>query len=79
MSELNWLGQIAGTDTTATALRAMLLYITAFPTCYAALQAAIDKSVNSGKISSPITDSDLGNQRHFHIYTVIKEGLRKFP
>ncbi|KAF7872456.1 hypothetical protein EAF04_003377 [Stromatinia cepivora] len=67
---------IAGTDTTATAIRAMLLYITTSPTCYTALQATIDEGVKNGKVSSPITDTEA--KAFPYLQAVIKEGLRKF-
>ncbi|KAM0318362.1 hypothetical protein ACHAO8_001753 [Botrytis cinerea] len=69
--------RIAGTDTTATAIRAMLLHIAASPTCYAALQAAIDEGVENGKISSPVTDTE--TRALPYLQAIIKEGLRKFP
>ncbi|KAF7931596.1 uncharacterized protein EAE98_004332 [Botrytis deweyae] len=68
---------IAGTDTTATAIRAMLLHITTSPTCYMALQAAIDEGVKNGEISSPVTDAEA--RAIPYLQAVIKEGLRKFP
>ncbi|TGO42578.1 hypothetical protein BHYA_0007g00800 [Botrytis hyacinthi] len=68
---------IAGTDTTATAIRAMLLHITTSPTCYTALQAAIDEGVKNGKMSSPVTDNEA--RAIPYLQAVIKEGLRKFP
>ncbi|EDN97121.1 hypothetical protein SS1G_02049 [Sclerotinia sclerotiorum 1980 UF-70] len=69
--------RIAGTDTTATATRAMLLHITTSPTCYTAFQAAIDEGVKNGKISSPITDAEAKELPY--LQAVIKEGLRMFP
>ncbi|KAJ8071476.1 hypothetical protein OCU04_001796 [Sclerotinia nivalis] len=68
---------IAGTDTTATAIRAMLLYITTSPTCYTAFQAAVDEGIKNGKISSPKTDTEA--KAFPYLQAVIKEGLRKFP
>ncbi|KAF7886953.1 uncharacterized protein EAF02_003600 [Botrytis sinoallii] len=69
--------QIAVTDTTAMAIRAMLLHITTSPTCYMALQAAIDEGVKNGEISSPVTDNEA--KAIPYLQAVIKEGLRKFP
>ncbi|TGO46521.1 hypothetical protein BCON_0320g00090 [Botryotinia convoluta] len=68
---------IAGTDTTAMAIRAMLLHITTSPTCYTALQAVIVEGVKNGKISSPVTDAEA--RAIPYLQPVIKEGLRKFP
>lgn len=55
----------------------MLLHITTSPTCYAALQAAIDEGVKNGKISSPVTDTEA--KAIPYLQAAIKEGLRKFP
>ncbi|QSZ33683.1 hypothetical protein DSL72_005254 [Monilinia vaccinii-corymbosi] len=68
---------IAGTETTATAISAILLYITTSSSCYTALQAAIDDSINGGKISSPVTDAEA--RAIPYLQAVIKEGLRIFP
>ncbi|TGO18029.1 hypothetical protein BTUL_0013g00530 [Botrytis tulipae] len=69
--------RIAGTDTTAQAIRAMLLHITTSPTSHTALQAAIDEGVKIGKIYSPVTDT--GAKAIPYLQAAIKEGLQKFP
>ncbi|KAI9647240.1 hypothetical protein NHQ30_003623 [Ciborinia camelliae] len=68
---------VAGTDTTATAIRSTLLHIITSPSCYTALQAVIDDGINDGRISSPITDVEAKSL--LYLQAVIKEGLRIFP
>ncbi|CAK7271329.1 hypothetical protein SEPCBS119000_004544 [Sporothrix epigloea] len=68
---------VAGSDTTATAIRATLLYITTNPQVYARLQREIDESVCAGRISSPISDAEA--RRFPYLQAVIREGLRMWP
>lgn len=49
---------LAGSDTTATAIRATLLYIMSTAAVYTTLQATIDEGIKTGKISSPITNAE---------------------
>lgn len=49
---------VAGSDTTATAIRATLLYLMTTPFVYRALLAEIDQGIRSGKISTPITNAE---------------------
>jgi cytochrome P450 len=49
---------IAGSDTTATAIRGTLLYITTTRSVYDRLQKEIDEGIASGKISSPIRNEE---------------------
>lgn len=66
---------IAGSDTTATALRGTLLSLITTPTAYSALQREIDAAVAAGQLSSPIATADEGSQLPF-LQAVIYEGLR---
>ncbi|CAK7271327.1 hypothetical protein SEPCBS119000_004543 [Sporothrix epigloea] len=68
---------LAGSDTTATAIRATLLYITSNPKVYARLQREIDEGVRAGRISSPISDAEA--RRFPYLQAVIREGLRMWP
>ncbi|KAL3425365.1 benzoate 4-monooxygenase cytochrome p450 [Phlyctema vagabunda] len=68
---------IAGSDTTATAIRATLLHLMSTPSAYNALQAEIDNGILAGNISSPATDAE-GRRLPF-LQAVIKEGLRIWP
>ncbi|KAL1641284.1 hypothetical protein SLS58_006186 [Diplodia intermedia] len=67
---------IAGSDTTATAMRASLLAIISNPRVYARLTREIDDAIAAGKVSSPIRDSEARNLPY--LQAVIKEGLRRF-
>ncbi|KXX80303.1 Pisatin demethylase [Madurella mycetomatis] len=68
---------IAGSDTTATAIRATLLYLMTTPLVYRALQAEIDQGIRSGKISKPITNAEASELPY--LQAVIYEGLRLHP
>lgn len=68
---------IAGSDTSATAIRSTLLFLMASPHAYTRLQHEIDTGVAAGRISSPITDAEA---RAFpYLQAVIREGLRMWP
>ncbi|CAK7271319.1 hypothetical protein SEPCBS119000_004539 [Sporothrix epigloea] len=68
---------VAGSDTTATAIRATLLYIITNPQVYARLQREIDEGVRAGRISSPISDAEA--RRFPYLQAVIREGMRMWP
>lgn len=68
---------IAGSDTTATAIRATLLYIMTTPRVYDALRREIDEGIRRGKISSPIKGSEAMELPY--LQGVILEGLRLHP
>lgn len=68
---------IAGSDTTATAMRATLLHLIGNPTAYKSLQREIDQGIAAGSISSPIKDSEA--RKLPYLQAVIKEGLRIWP
>ncbi|KAK3337772.1 cytochrome P450 monooxygenase [Cercophora scortea] len=68
---------VAGSDTTATALRTTLLYIMTSPRVCNTLQAEIDRGILEGRISSPITNAE--SLRLPYLQAVIYEGLRMCP
>jgi cytochrome P450 len=68
---------IAGSDTSATTIRSVMLNISSNPPVYQKLQAEIDKAIELGKISSPVKDSE-GRQLPY-LQAVIKEALRLMP
>ncbi|OCL04146.1 cytochrome P450 [Glonium stellatum] len=71
---------MAGSDTTATAVRTTMLCLMTHPSSYWALRAEIDATVNSGKVpASPgiIPDSVARNLKY--LQAVIKEGIRVHP
>jgi cytochrome P450 len=68
---------IAGSDTTATAIRSTMLLIATSPKNYTKLQLEIDKAIANKAISSPITDAEA---KHLpYLQACIKEGLRLWP
>lgn len=69
--------RIAGSDSTATAVRMTFLCLLNTPKALSSLHAEIDAAVASGRISSPIRDSEATNLPY--LQAVIKEGLRMFP
>lgn len=68
---------VAGSDTSAGTLRAVMLGVLTNPSVYRKLQAEIDGGIDAGKISSPIKDAE-SRQLPF-LQAVIKEGLRIMP
>ncbi|KAL0934654.1 benzoate 4-monooxygenase cytochrome p450 [Colletotrichum truncatum] len=68
---------VAGSDTTAAAIRSTMLFIITNPHVYTRLQAEIDQAAKQGLISSPITDAEA--RRFEYLQAVIKEGLRIWP
>ncbi|KAK3386164.1 cytochrome P450 [Podospora didyma] len=66
-----------GTDTTAHAIRIILLFLLTNPTAYQRLQRELDDAAASGLISSPIRDSEARSLPY--LQAVIKEGLRIIP
>jgi hypothetical protein len=49
---------VAGSDTTATAIRATMLYVVTTPRVYQKLQHEIDVAIREGRISSPILSAE---------------------
>ncbi|KAB5522945.1 cytochrome P450 86A1 [Coniochaeta sp. 2T2.1] len=68
---------IAGSDTSATAIRSTMLFIMTNPHVYARFQAEIDARVAAGLISSPITDAEA--KQFPYLQAVIREGIRMWP
>ncbi|KAK4180503.1 putative cytochrome P450 E-class, group IV [Triangularia setosa] len=68
---------VAGSDTTATAIRATMLYVLTTPRVYHALQREIDDGIKNGKISNHITAAEGAGLPY--LQGVIYEGLRLFP
>jgi cytochrome P450 len=68
---------IAGSDTTATAIRATMLHLMCSPASYTKLAAEIRQADKDGRISSPITDAQARELPY--LQAVIKEGLRIHP
>ncbi|KAK3349723.1 cytochrome P450 [Lasiosphaeria hispida] len=65
---------LAGSDTTATAIRATMLYIITTPRVSQALRTEIAKGIRDGTISNPITHDEA--KKLPYLQAVIWEGLR---
>jgi cytochrome P450 len=71
---------LAGSDTTAAAIRIILLYVMANPRVYAKLQAEIDQAVKSGAApASPNVVSDAEVRKLPYLCAVVREGMRVHP
>ncbi|KAK3326091.1 cytochrome P450 [Apodospora peruviana] len=68
---------VAGSDTSASTIRLVILYLLGNPPAYRLLQTEIDRGIAAGKISSPIKDAEA--RRMPYLQAVIKEGLRIKP
>ncbi|KAK5651583.1 hypothetical protein OQA88_11856 [Cercophora sp. LCS_1] len=68
---------VAGSDTSATTVRSVILHLQSNPLAYHKLQQEIDAGIAAGKISSPIKDSEA--RQLPYLQAVIKEGLRILP
>jgi cytochrome P450 len=68
------LNVVAGSDTTATTIRLMMLNLLSNPVAYRRLQREIDDGIRSGAISSPVTDAQA--RMLPYLQACIKEGLR---
>lgn len=71
---------IAGADTTASALRGIMLYLLSHPRVYKKLQAEVDGVVKEGEVApfpSVVSDAVARNMRYMQ--AVIKEGMRIHP
>jgi cytochrome P450 len=68
---------MAGSDTTATAMRAAFLYLLTSSATLAKLKAEIDSGIDNGLISSPIRDSEA--RKLPYLQACIKEALRMWP
>ena len=70
---------LAGSDTTASGIRGILLCLFTNPRVYQKLQAEIDDAVKSGKAPSTGIITDAEARRLEYLQAVIREGLRIFP
>lgn len=68
---------IAGSDTTATAIRTTMLYLMSSPQVYRELVHEVRTAAAEGRLSTPITDEQARSLPY--LQAVIKEGLRVFP
>ncbi|KAH7095544.1 putative cytochrome P450 monooxygenase [Paraphoma chrysanthemicola] len=68
---------LAGSDTTATAIRSIMLYLITHPRLYFKLQAEIDNVVASGVASAVVSDGCLRAMPY--LQAVVREGLRIHP
>lgn len=68
------LNVVAGSDTSATTIRLIMLSLLSNPIMYLKLQKEIDDAVKAGSISSPITDAEA--RKLPYLQAVIQEGLR---
>ena len=71
------LERVAGSETTATGIRAILLFVITTPRVLWRLRAEIDEAEKNGNISSPIRDTEA--RALPYLQACIKEGLRMFP
>ncbi|KAH9871815.1 hypothetical protein J1614_006072 [Plenodomus biglobosus] len=69
---------IAGSDTTAAAIRIILLYVMTHPRVYAKLQSEIDETVKSG-IAGPDIIPDKEARQLPYLGAVVREALRVHP
>ncbi|KAH9877358.1 hypothetical protein IAQ61_002723 [Plenodomus lingam] len=69
---------IAGSDTTAAAIRIILLYLMTHPRVYTKLQSEIDHTVESD-IAGPNTVSDKAARQLPYLGAVVREALRVHP
>ncbi|KAF2454651.1 pisatin demethylase [Lineolata rhizophorae] len=68
---------MAGSDTSATIIRVVVLNVITSPHILGRLRAEIDEAIRDGKISSPIKDSEA--KQLPYLQSVIKEALRLWP
>ncbi|KAK6951145.1 hypothetical protein Daesc_007676 [Daldinia eschscholtzii] len=68
---------IAGSDTTATAIRTTLLFLMATPRVYAKLKKIIKECVERNEVSSPITYEEA--QKIPYLKALVLEGIRMRP
>ncbi|OCL11726.1 cytochrome P450 [Glonium stellatum] len=68
---------MAGSDTTATVIRVVFLHIITSPLILARLRAETDDGIRTGRISSPIRNSEARQLQY--LQACIKEALRLWP
>ncbi|KAH8168697.1 cytochrome p450 domain-containing protein [Sarocladium implicatum] len=71
------LNVMAGSDTSATTMRVMLLSILSNPVAYRRLQSEIDEGIKASRISAPIRDDEA--RQLPYLQAAIKEALRIKP
>lgn len=69
---------LAGSDTSATTIRATMLYLMSHPRVYAKLQREIDSTISSRKATRPVITSTEAAALPY-LQAVIKEGMRIWP
>ncbi|KAI9807009.1 MAG: hypothetical protein M1833_002667 [Piccolia ochrophora] len=69
---------LAGSDTTATSIRATFLYIITHPQVYAKLKYEIDEAIREQRVSSAIIRDSEAKELPY-LQACIKEGLRMWP
>ncbi|KAJ9635435.1 hypothetical protein H2199_008438 [Coniosporium tulheliwenetii] len=69
---------LAGSDTSATVIRATMLYLMSHPSTYRKVQEEIDAAVRSGRASSPVIRASEVQELPY-LHAVIKEGMRIHP
>jgi cytochrome P450 len=72
-----FLRSIAGSDTTASAIRMTFLCLLTTPLAYATLHKEIDDNIAAGKLSSSVRDDETKTLPY--LQAVIKEALRVYP
>lgn len=70
---------LAGSGTTATAIRSIMLYLVSHPRVYMKLQAEIDAAVASGIVSTDGVISEANAKALPYLQAVIREGMRIHP
>ncbi|KAK4452584.1 cytochrome P450 [Podospora aff. communis PSN243] len=68
---------LAGSDTSASVIKATMLYIMTTPRVYSRLQTEIDGAIKGGTVSSPITQAEA--KQLPYLQAVIYEGIRIQP
>ncbi|KAF9775282.1 hypothetical protein IL306_006650 [Fusarium sp. DS 682] len=68
------LNVVAGSDTSATTIRLIMLSLLSNPVAYRKLQTEIDDAIKAGNISSPVTDAEA--RKLPYLQAVLQEGLR---
>jgi len=68
---------MAGSDTSATVIRVVFLYLMTSPSMQAKVRAEIDDGIKNGTISNPIKDFEA--RKLTYLQAVIKEALRLWP
>lgn len=69
--------RFAGSDTTATSIRALVLHVISNPLVYSKVTREIREAVRAGTITNPCSEQELSQLPY--LQACIKEGLRVFP